>query len=100
MRKNPIRLTFSFTAAALLFIVAGSIGYAVNRQVGHRWGRWTAAPIVWEIAVGVGCAVVAAVYWRNAHRALGTHGPRTAQKYVTTAIGSRISTSRVTVRTV
>src|SRR6476620_530802 len=68
MRKNPFQWAFSFTAAAALFIVAGSIGYSFDRQVGHYWGHWTQAPVLSEIALGVACAIVAAVSWRRALR--------------------------------
>jgi hypothetical protein len=68
MKTSPLHFAFSFTAAAMLFIVAGAMGYTFSRQVGHYWGHWTGAPVGWQIALGAACAVVAAMYWRRALR--------------------------------
>jgi hypothetical protein len=67
--RNPLQTALGFTAAALLFVFAGSIGYDFSRQVGHYWGHWAGAPVVSEILLGVGCGLAAAFLWR---RALGS----------------------------
>jgi hypothetical protein len=66
MRKDVFPLAFGFTAAAILFVVSGSIGYTFSRRVGQYWGHWTGAPVAWEIGFGVICAVAAVLFWREA----------------------------------
>jgi hypothetical protein len=66
--RNPLRTALGFTAAALLFIIAGSIGYDFSRQVGHYWGHWAGAPALSGILLGTGCALAAALFWRRALR--------------------------------
>jgi hypothetical protein len=74
MRKNPFPLAFGFTAAAVLFVVSGSIGYTFSRQVGQYWGHSTGAPVLWEIGAGVACAIIAALFWRRALSSIESRG--------------------------
>lgn len=78
MRHDTFPLAFGLSAAAVFFTVAGSRGYTFSRQVGHYQGHWTGAPVMWEVAAGVACAVVAALAWRSAFRSVteGKDAPR------------------------
>ena len=55
---------FGLSVSAVGFVVAGFAGYDFHRTVGHPYGRWTDSLVVWEIAVGIVCGVVAAYGWR------------------------------------
>ena len=66
---DPLWLAFSTTAAALVFVIAGAIGYALDphdRFVTHT--AWTRAIIWRQIAVGLAMAVVAGYCWRKSLR--------------------------------
>lgn len=65
VRDRSFERAFAFSAAALLFLIAGSIGYTLSREVASRVGHWTDGPILWELIVGLVCAGVAAFYWRR-----------------------------------
>jgi hypothetical protein len=63
---NPLWMAFSATAAAVLFLVAGTIGYTLDRHdrfVAHT--AWSGGVIWWEIGVGLGTALLAACLWRK-----------------------------------
>jgi hypothetical protein len=68
MSKNAFPLAFGLSAAAVLFIVTGSIGYTFSRRVGQYWGHWTSAPVAPELGLGAACALIAVVLWRRAFR--------------------------------
>ena len=57
---------FGTTAASVLYLVAGAVGYTLDRHdrfVSHT--AW-AGHVIWsEIAVGVALALLAAVFWRK-----------------------------------
>jgi protein-S-isoprenylcysteine O-methyltransferase Ste14 len=68
---NPFAYAFSFTAAMLLFLGAGTVGYNLStrdRFLTHT--AWTDGPIWWEMGAGVVCALIAAVAWHRAMRTL------------------------------
>lgn len=63
---NPLRIAFTATAAAVLYVAAGAIGYTLDRHdrfVAHT--PW-AGHVIWsEIAVGLAAALVAVYFWRK-----------------------------------
>ena len=67
-RWNSLWFAFSTTFAALLFLVAGSVGFRLDRHTVLVSGtRWSDAVIWWEIAWGAMFAV-AVIFWRLAIR--------------------------------
>ena len=63
---TPLWTAFSTTLVAVLFLVTGTVGYAFGK--GDRLvsaTRWTGEVIWWQIGVGVGSALIAAVLWRK-----------------------------------
>ncbi len=63
---NPLWMAFSATVAAVVFLVAGTIGYTLDRHdrfVAHT--AWTGGVIWWEIGVGLGAALLAVYLWRK-----------------------------------
>lgn len=63
---SPLWMAFSTTAAAVLYLVAGTIGYTLSRHdqfVANT--AWTGSVIWWEICVGIGAALVAVYFWRK-----------------------------------
>jgi hypothetical protein len=63
---SPLWMAFSTTAAAVLYLVAGTIGYTLSRHdqfVAHS--AWTGGVIWWEVGVGLGTALLAAYFWRK-----------------------------------
>ncbi len=63
---SPLWMAFSTTAAAVLFLVAGTIGYTLSRH--DRFvadTAWAGGVIWWEIGVGLGAAILAAYFWRK-----------------------------------
>ena len=52
--RSPLWLGFSTTAASALFLVAGLIGFNLDRRARFFAGTpWTNRVIWWEVAVGV-----------------------------------------------
>lgn len=63
---SPLWMAFSTTAAAALFLVAGTIGYTLSKHdriVAHT--AWAGGVIWWEIGVGFGAALLAVYFWRK-----------------------------------
>ncbi len=63
---TPLWTAFSTTLVAALFLISGTVGLAFGK--GDRLIRntsWTGEVIWWQIGVGVGAALVAAVLWRK-----------------------------------
>jgi membrane protein implicated in regulation of membrane protease activity len=63
---TPLWTAFSTTLVAALFLISGSVGYAFgksDRLVADT--RWTGEVIWWQIGVGIGAALVAAMLWRK-----------------------------------
>ncbi len=66
---TPLWLAFSATAASIMFIVAGTIGYNLDRH--SRFVArtpWSPAVIRWEVGVGLVLAVLSAFLWRHGVR--------------------------------
>jgi hypothetical protein len=68
MKKSRFHAAFSATAGALLFTLAGLSGYAINWHGAGPFGRWSGAPVLWEVGLGAAFAFVALVAWRRAIR--------------------------------
>jgi len=63
---KPLWLAFSASALALLFVVAGVIGYRLDPHDRFIAGSaWAHAVIWWEVGVGLGVLPLAAFFWRN-----------------------------------
>jgi hypothetical protein len=71
-RRGKLRMPQLVVSAAItgaFFLLAGLVGYDVNRHAAFRRGTsWTGAPIAWEIVLGVSLLVVAVVVWRRLAR--------------------------------
>lgn len=68
---SPLWMAFSATAAAILFIGSGAIGYALGRQERFVTGTvWSDEVIWWQVGVGVAILPLAAILWRIGLRSL------------------------------
>jgi hypothetical protein len=66
---HPLWLAFSMTFAAALFVVAGAIGYRLDRRLQMTAdSRWVESVIWWQVALGVVFATLAVIFWRMAIR--------------------------------
>ena len=64
--RSPLWMAFSATATAVVFLLAGTIGYTLNRH--DRFvaqTAWTGGVIWWEVGVGLGAALLAVYFWRK-----------------------------------
>ncbi len=68
-RTSPFSSAFSATAAATLFLVAGSIGCDLGKRDVIS-GIWTGGVVWWEIWFGIVASVIAVYFWRKALRTL------------------------------
>jgi hypothetical protein len=69
MATKRFHAAFSTTFCALLFTIAGLVGYAINwHGLNARFGRQTGAPVPWEIWLGAAFAIAAVITWRRALR--------------------------------
>ena len=71
--RSPLWGAFTATAVALLFVVAGVVGYKLTHGVPftHR-NEWTGQVLWSQIAVGGFAALVAAFLWRAGLRSIRT----------------------------
>lgn len=68
---SPLWMAFGATTIAILYIVAGIIGYTLSRNDRFIAGTpWIGGVIWWEIIVGISLGVVAAALWRKSIRSL------------------------------
>jgi|SRR4029079_17134249 hypothetical protein len=70
---TPLWLAFSATAASIMFIAAGTMGY--NLDTHSRFiarTPWSPAVIWWEVGVGLVLAVLSAFLWRQGVRSQQT----------------------------
>lgn len=59
-------LAFSATGVAVLFAMAGLIGYPLGRQ-GRFAGESLAGQVIWpQVAIGVVAGLIAVYFWRRA----------------------------------
>ena len=69
---SPLWMAFSATAGAILFIVAGALGYTLNRHDRFVAGTaWSDSVIWWQVAVGLALVPLAAYLWRIGLRSFG-----------------------------
>jgi len=67
---SPLWLAFSATATSILFMVAGAIGYQLDRHARFIAPHQPFSGVIWwEVGVGLAVAVLAAIMWRRAARA-------------------------------
>jgi hypothetical protein len=71
-RSGLFQLAFTFTAFALVCLVAGTIGYNLSRHPRFVNGTaWSDTVIWWEIGLGAAVLPLAVYFWRKALRSLG-----------------------------
>jgi hypothetical protein len=63
---RPLHAAFTLTAAAILFLVSGTIGFSIKKD---NWsfigGTWSDGPVWWEISYGMVALVFAVYFWRK-----------------------------------
>jgi uncharacterized membrane protein (UPF0136 family) len=68
-KARPLHAAFTATAAAILFLVAGALGYTIEKS---NWsfitGTWSGGVVWWEIFYGVVALLFAAYFWRKGLR--------------------------------
>jgi hypothetical protein len=68
---SPLWIAFSSTAAAALYLIAGAIGYTLDRHDRFVAGTAWAGGVVWsEVGIGFVMALVAAFFWRKGLRSI------------------------------
>ncbi len=69
---SPLWMAFSATTGAIIFLVAGLIGYTLNKHDRFVAGTpWADGVIWWQVFVGLALVPLAAVLWRIGLRSLG-----------------------------
>jgi hypothetical protein len=68
--RNSFYALFTFTLFGAFFLVTGTIGWKPIKEGGAFLGRgrWVDGPIWSQVAMGLGCFVVAAIAYRFASR--------------------------------
>jgi hypothetical protein len=70
-RRSPIFNALSLTAASVLFVVTGGIGYTLSKHDRFVAGTpWSATVIWWQVGVGIALLPLAAYFWRRGIRSL------------------------------
>lgn len=68
---SPLWGAFTATAAAILFVVAGAVGYRLNHGVPFMNRAAWSDQVIWsQIWVGIGVALIAVYLWRLGVRSL------------------------------
>jgi hypothetical protein len=63
---RPLGMAFGMTAAAAIVVVAGAIGYTLNRHDQFVAGTAWAGHVIWsQILIGAVVTVVALYFWRK-----------------------------------
>lgn len=66
---HPLRMAFTTSLGAALFLVAGGTGFRLDRHSALLAGtQWAGGVIWWEIWTGLILAALAAIFWRLAIR--------------------------------
>jgi hypothetical protein len=75
---NPFRWFFTLTIASLIFLVAGTTGYNLNRHNRFVDGTgWSDTVIWWQVGVGFALLPLAALFWHRARRLINARLART-----------------------
>jgi hypothetical protein len=70
---TPLWLAFTATAASIMFIVAGTMGYDLDtHSMFIARTPWSPAVIWWEVGVGLVLSVLSAFLWRQGVRSQQT----------------------------
>ena len=70
-RRSPIFNALSLTAASVLFVVTGLVGYTLSKHDRFVAGTpWSSTVIWWQVGVGVALLPVAVYFWRRGVRSL------------------------------
>ena len=70
-RRSPIFNALSLTAASVLFVVTGGIGYTLSKHDRFVAGTpWSPTVIWWQVGVGIALLPLAAYFWRRGIRSL------------------------------
>ena len=68
-RRRPLWNAFSLTAAAILLVVTGLVGYTLSKHDRFVAGTpWTDGVIWWQVAVGGALLAAAVWFWRKGLR--------------------------------
>jgi hypothetical protein len=68
---SPLWGAFTATAVAILFVVAGALGYRLEGGVPFTIAAAWSGTVLWsEIWVGIGVALIAVYLWRRGLRSL------------------------------
>jgi hypothetical protein len=63
---SPLHVAFTFTAAGLLFLTTGLLGFAIRKSAGIPYLQ-SVGIVVWsQVWLGMGCSVLATVLWWRA----------------------------------
>lgn len=66
---NPLWVAFTITGAAVLYVVAGTIGYALGRQNLFAAHSGWAGHVIWpQIAIGLAMGLASVFFWRKGLR--------------------------------
>ena|SRR5688572_29613747 len=78
-RNRSLWLAFNTTAAAVLFLVAGAIGYTLSKHARFVDGTpWSGSVIWWQVGVGLALVPLAAFFWRKGLRSTPRNRPKHA----------------------
>jgi hypothetical protein len=70
-RRSPIFNALSLTAASVLFVVTGGIGYTLSKHDRFVAGTpWSPTVIWWQVGVGIALLPLAVYFWRRGIRSL------------------------------
>lgn len=65
-RWSPPWLAFMTTALSVVFLIAGSIGYFLDKRERFFAGSaWSETVIWWQVGVGIVLVPIAAYFWRR-----------------------------------
>lgn len=62
-RKSPLSIAFTTSAAAIVLLTAGTLGYSLSH--GFFQGNWTDGIVWWEIRLGALFGLLAIYFWRK-----------------------------------
>lgn len=68
--RSPLHMAFTLTAAAIVFLLTGLLGYAIKRTAGLPYLQPSHSVVWFQVWVGVAAVVLAAFFWRKALRIL------------------------------